>query len=112
MNALLATVSTPLSAAPVIVATRLRKGSAHSARGAARLVADAIKTTPGVRRDRAGGASARDSAFYAARVIAAVRRAQCAFSITARKDPAVDRGDRRDPRGCVDADPLPERHLR
>ncbi len=34
LNALLATVSSPL-AAPVIVATRLRKGSANSARGAA-----------------------------------------------------------------------------
>jgi hypothetical protein len=44
LNALLATASTPGSA-PVIVATRLRKGSAGSARGAARLVADAIKTT-------------------------------------------------------------------
>ena len=45
LNALLATVSSA-SSAPVIVATRLRKGSANSARGAARLVADAIKTTP------------------------------------------------------------------
>jgi hypothetical protein len=44
LNALLATVSSA-SSAPVIAATRLRKGSANSARGAARLVADAIKTT-------------------------------------------------------------------
>jgi hypothetical protein len=36
LNALLATVTTPASA-PVIVASRLRKGSANSARGAARL---------------------------------------------------------------------------
>jgi hypothetical protein len=36
LNALLATVSSPL-AAPVIVATRLRKGSTNSARGAPRL---------------------------------------------------------------------------
>ncbi len=41
LNALIATVSTPLSA-PVICATRLRKGSTNSARGAARLVADAL----------------------------------------------------------------------
>ena len=34
LNALIATVSTPL-AAPLIVGTRLRKGSANSARGAA-----------------------------------------------------------------------------
>jgi hypothetical protein len=44
LNALQATVSSA-SSAPVIVASRLRKGSANSARGAARLVADAIKTT-------------------------------------------------------------------
>jgi len=41
LNALIATVSTPLSA-PVIVASRLRRGSAHSGRGAARLIADAL----------------------------------------------------------------------
>jgi hypothetical protein len=46
LNALLATVSTPL-AAPIIVASRLRKGSAGSGRGAARLVADALQTTTG-----------------------------------------------------------------
>ena len=62
LNALLAALSTPASA-PVIVATRLRKGSANSARGAARLVADALKTS------RACGASGllvvrADSAFY------------------------------------------------
>jgi hypothetical protein len=49
LNALLATVSSA-SSAPVIVATRLRKGSANSARGAARLVADAIKTTMSAKR--------------------------------------------------------------
>jgi hypothetical protein len=43
LNALLAALSTPASA-PVIVATRLRRGSVNSARGAARLVADALKT--------------------------------------------------------------------
>jgi hypothetical protein len=72
----------------VIVATRLRKGSAHSARGAARLVADAIKTT------RSCGVSGlmvlrADSAYYGAEVIAAARRHGVHFSITARKDRAV-----------------------
>ena len=43
LNALIATVSSQ-QAAPVIVAQRLRKGSANSARGAQRLVADALKT--------------------------------------------------------------------
>ena len=42
LNVLLATVSSA-SRAPVIVATRLRKGSANSARGAARLVADSLR---------------------------------------------------------------------
>lgn len=89
LNALLATISTP-SSAPVIVATRLRKGSANSARGAARLVADAIKTT------RSCGVSAvmvlrADSAYYGHDVIAAARRHGVRFSVTARKDRAVTR---------------------
>jgi hypothetical protein len=89
LNALLATVSTPASA-PVIVATRLRKGSANSARGAARLVADAIKTS------RACGVTGlvvlrADSAYYGHDVIAAARRHKTRFSITARKDRAVTR---------------------
>jgi hypothetical protein len=87
LNALLATVSTATSA-PVIVASRLRKGSANSARGAARLVADAIKTTrscgvPGMLVLRA------DSAYYTHDVIAAARRHRTHFSITARKNKAV-----------------------
>jgi hypothetical protein len=87
LNALLATISTP-SSAPVIVATRLRKGSANSARGAARLVADAIKTT------QACGVSGlvvlrADSAYYGREVIAAARRHKARFSITARKGRAV-----------------------
>jgi hypothetical protein len=89
LNALIAALSTPGSA-PVIVATRLRKGSANSARGAARLVADALATS------RACGASGllvvrADSAFYGRDVIAAVGRAKARFSITARQDVAVRR---------------------
>jgi hypothetical protein len=87
LNALLATVSSA-SSAPVIVAIRLWKGSANSARGAARLVADAIKTT------RSAGVNGlmvlrADSAYYGADVIAAARRHRSHFSITARKDRAV-----------------------
>ena len=87
LNALIATVSTP-SAAPVIAAARLRKGSTNSARGAARLVADALVTA------KAAGASGvrvlrADSAFYRHDVIAACRRHQTRFSISARQDPAV-----------------------
>jgi hypothetical protein len=43
LNTLLATVSTS-SSSPVVVAQRLRKGSCGSPRGAARLVADGLKT--------------------------------------------------------------------
>ena len=87
LNALLAIVSTPVSA-PVIVATRLRKGSANSARGASRLVADAIKTS---RTAGAGGLMVlrADSAYYGSEVIAAARRHGARFSITARKDKAI-----------------------
>ena len=51
LNAILATISTPTSA-PVIAATRLRKGNVSSARGAARLIGDTLvtlrkATTPG-----------------------------------------------------------------
>ena len=91
LNALIATVSTPTSA-PVIAATRLRKGKVNSARGAARLVADALAVAK-----KAGAGSApgglilirMDSAFYNADVVAAARRAGAKVSITARMDKAV-----------------------
>ena len=87
LNAFLATASTA-SSAPVIVATRLRKGSAHSARGAARLVGDALVTT--IKCGVAGTVVLRaDSAFYNRDVIAAAHRAGAHFSITARKDKAI-----------------------
>ena len=87
LNALLAIVSTPIRA-PVIAAVRLRKGSVGSARGAHRLIADALAIAR-----KAGATGLRvlraDSAFYNHDVIAACRRANSRFSITARQDPAV-----------------------
>ena len=92
LNALLATASTPLGA-PVILATRLRKGSVNSARGAARLVTDALVTA---RAAGAGGPQGgglvllrADSAFFSHDVLAAARRAGARFSVTARMNPAV-----------------------
>jgi Transposase DDE domain group 1 len=81
LNALIAAVSTPLSA-PVAAATRLRGGNAPSARGAAGLAAQAVGTA------RACGATGTivvrmDSAYYAAAVVAAVRRNGARFSVTA-----------------------------
>jgi Transposase DDE domain group 1 len=80
LNALAATVSTPI-AAPVIAATRLRGGNAASARGAASLAAQAIGTA------RECGCTGTivvrlDSAFYNAAVIGAVRRGGARFSVT------------------------------
>jgi hypothetical protein len=87
LNALLATVSTPANP-PVIVASRLRKGSANSARGAARLVADAVRTAR--RAGTSGTLIVRaDSAYYTHNVVAAARRAGAHFSLTARMTPAV-----------------------
>src|SRR3954471_24026522 len=87
LNALLATASSG-TCAPVIVAARLRKGAVHSARGAGRLVADAMSA---VRRAGVGGTLILrgDSAFYTREVIAAARRAGAGFSVTAKKHQAV-----------------------
>jgi hypothetical protein len=94
LNALLATVSTPLSR-PVIAATRLRAGNTNSGRGAARLVADALATAKAC---GAGGPHGKglivlraDSAFYGHDVIAAARRAGARFSVTARMNPTVSK---------------------
>jgi len=89
LNALLAIVSTP-TAAPVIVATRLRKGSTNSPRGAARLVADALVTAANA--GATGIVTVRtDSAYYGHAVVAAARRGGARFSVTARMDAAVTR---------------------
>lgn len=87
LNALLATISTPL-AAPVIAACRLRKGATNSARGASRLVADALVSA------KAAGATGlvilrADSAFYNQDVLAAASRHGARFSVTARQDPSI-----------------------
>jgi len=87
LNALAATVSTPL-AAPVIAATRLRGGNANSARGAAGFAGRAIGAA------RAAGCSGTlvvraDSAFYSAAFTGAVRAAGAFFSVTVRMDPKI-----------------------
>jgi hypothetical protein len=87
LNALLATVTTGRSA-PVVVAQRLRKGSVNSARGAQRLVRDALATVRGLRP--AGPVLLRaDSAFYGYATIGAAVRAGTQVSVTVRMDPKV-----------------------
>lgn len=90
LNALLATVSTE-QVAPVIAAQRLRKGSAGSPRGAAKLATDAlalIRRSSLARRDVLVRA---DSAFYSHALVTAVLKAGAEVSITVRMDPAVKR---------------------
>ena len=87
LNALAATISTPLGA-PVIAATRLRGGNASSARGAARFAAEAIKTA------RSTGCTGlivvrADSAYYSAAFCGAARRAGARFSVTVNMDPKI-----------------------
>ena len=87
LNALAATISTPLGA-PVIAATRLRGGNANSARGAASFATQAVRTA------RATGCTGimvarADSAFYSAAFTGAVRAAGAFFSVTVQMNPHV-----------------------
>ncbi|HEY2763844.1 MAG TPA: IS1380 family transposase [Pseudonocardiaceae bacterium] len=83
LHPLLATVSTPI-AAPVIAGTRLRRGGAASAKGAAGFVAEAITTA------RQAGATGTllarmDSAFDSHAVVTTCVRAGVRFSITTKQ---------------------------
>ncbi len=87
LNALAATISTPLGA-PVVAATRLRGGNAGSARGAASFATEAVRTA------RATGCTGTlvvraDSAFYSAAFTGAVRAAGAFFSVTVQMNPHV-----------------------
>jgi DDE family transposase len=89
LHPLIAAISTSTSA-PMIAGTRLRGGSAASARGAASFATESISTA------RAAGATGlliarMDSAFYNAATIAACRRGGARFSVTARMDRKIRR---------------------
>jgi hypothetical protein len=101
LSPLVATICTDL-AAPVVAATRLRGGTACSARGAASLVAEALGAAEQIRTAAIGrglAAKARhpqlllrgDSAFYTATVISAARRHDARFSVTVSINAAVRR---------------------
>src|SRR5665647_3100893 len=89
LNAQLAIISTPI-AAPVIAATRLRKGNVASAHGAARLISDTLATLRGVTTPALVVVRA-DSAYFTHDVVAAIVRGRARFSITARMNKAVTR---------------------
>ncbi|GGM36678.1 transposase [Dactylosporangium sucinum] len=87
LSPLIATISTA-QAAPVIAATRLRGGSANSARGAASFVRQAISTA------RACGATGRvpvraDSAFGSGAVVSACLQAGVNYSLTLQMNPKI-----------------------
>lgn len=87
VNAQVATISTP-TAAPVIAASRLRRGNIASGHGAPALIGAAVGVA------KACGAAGRvlvraDSGYYAAATVKAATRAGVWFSITAPQDPAV-----------------------
>ena len=87
LNIQLATVSTPI-AAPVIVRARLRRGNTASAKGAGRMLAQALTTTrsAGVR----GTVMVRaDSAYYGWAFVGTALRHRAWFSVTARMNPSV-----------------------
>jgi hypothetical protein len=88
LNVLLGVVSAD-GFAPAVAAQRLRRGPAGSARGAARLVGDALAT---VKRTRLAGRPVlvrADSAFHNAKFVRAARRAGARVSVTLRANPDV-----------------------
>jgi hypothetical protein len=91
LNALLATLTTtgPGSPGPVIVAQRLRKGQTSSARGAKRLVGDAVKSARRLLGRSTAVLVRMDSAFYGRGAVHAALAGGAAVSVTVRMDPRV-----------------------
>jgi hypothetical protein len=88
LNALLATLTTA-TAAPVIVAQRLRKGAVGSPRGAKRLIGDAVRTSRRLLGETQLILVRMDSAFYGRGAVHAALAGGAAVSVTARMDKAV-----------------------
>ena len=110
LNIQVATLSTPL-AAPVIARARLRKGSTASAKGAGRMLAQAITTA------RAAGVKGQllcraDSAYYGWAFVGAALRDEGVVLGHRPDDQDRDRRDRRHRRGRLAADQVPPRRLR
>ena len=89
LNAQLATISTSASA-PVIAATRLRRGARNSAAGAVRMIRDSLATAK--RCGATGPVLVRsDSAYCSAAIIAAISKAGARFSTGIGMNPNVRR---------------------
>jgi hypothetical protein len=90
LSPLATTISTEQGGAPVVAGIRLRAGKANSGKGAASMVAEAIRVA------RAAGAVGQilvrgDSAYGNSAVVGACRKAGARFSVVLTKDPAVSR---------------------
>src|SRR5690625_3846464 len=83
LNAQLAVASTA-ECSPLVVAQRLREGAAYSARGAARLVGDALATAGRVPGSSGPVVVRADSAYYNAKVAKAARDGGAELSVTVR----------------------------
>lgn len=88
LNALMATIST-LQSSPLILDQQLRKGAAHSARGANKLVSDSLATAKRLAGDSACLVARFDSAFYSRKVAKAVLAAGADYSVTVPLNAAV-----------------------
>ncbi len=89
LNALIATASTA-DTTPIITAQRLRKGTANSARGARKLVTEALNTLKRCQPETKM-LCRFDSAYYGHGPVNTVLRAGAQVSVTVRMDPAVKR---------------------
>ncbi len=89
LNTVLATASRE-DTAPVIIAQRLRKGAANSARGAKKFVTEALGT---LKRTKTQGAVVCrfDSAYYGYPAVSAALAGGADVTVTVRMDPAVKR---------------------
>lgn len=90
LNALLATVTTG-DAPPLVAAQRLRKGAAHSVRGAATLVTEALANVKKLNSRPPKMLLRADSAFYSQATVAAALKGGADVSVTMRMNPAVKR---------------------
>lgn len=88
LNGLAATISTA-QAAPLILGQQLRKGAAHSVRGADKMVSDSLATTKRIIDPGTPMLTRFDSAFYSAKVAKAVCAAGADYSVTLPQNAAV-----------------------
>lgn len=88
LNAQLAVASTA-ECSPIVVAQRLREGSAYSARGAARLVGDALAVTAKIPGQSGPVVVRADSAYYNAKVAKAARDGGAELSVTVRMNKKI-----------------------